>query len=66
LQNFLLLFTSLNIATSPMGDFQEKKIINYLENNDIIPTDYYNLPIIFASGYPLEKKLWRKKIKDKD
>lgn len=57
LQNFLLLLTSLNIATSPMGGFQEKKVIEYLENNGLIPANYYNLAVSFSAGYPLNNEL---------
>jgi len=66
LQNFLLLWTSLNVATSPMGGFQEKKAIEYLEKNNLIPAGYYNLAISFATGYPLSDKLWKKQIQKKD
>ncbi|KLL03125.1 MAG: nitroreductase [Mycoplasmataceae bacterium CE_OT135] len=66
LQNFLLLWTSLNLATSPMGGFQEKKVIAYLEKNGLIPTGYYNLAISFAVGYPLKTELWKKQVQAKD
>ena len=39
-----------------MGGFQEKEIINYLEKNGIIPRNYYNLPVIFTSGFASNKK----------
>lgn len=63
LQNFLLLWTSLNIATSPMGGFQEKRVIEYLEKNNLIPVGYYNLAISFAAGYPLSDELWKKQLR---
>jgi nitroreductase len=66
LQNFLLLWTSLNIATSPMGGFQEKKIIAYLEENKLIPVGYYNLAVSFAVGYSLEEELWKKEVQEKN
>ena len=66
LQNFLLLFTSLNIATCPMGGFQETEIIAYCEKNNYILPDYYNLAVIFTAGYPQSEKDWAKEIKQKD
>jgi len=57
LQNFLLSLTSLNIATSPMGGFQEKKVIEYLEKNNLISANHYNLAVSFAAGYPLSDEL---------
>lgn len=66
LQNFLLLWTSLNVATSPMGGFQERKIINYLEKYKIISPNCYNLAISFAAGYPTNESLWDKEIKSHD
>ena len=66
LQNFLLLFTSLNIATCPMGGFQETEIIAYCEKNNYIPQDYYNLAVIFTAGYPQTEKDWEKDIKEKE
>ena len=65
LQNFLLLLTSLNIATSPMGGFQEKEIIKYLEEYNLIPINSYNLAVSFAAGYPLSSKLWKKQVQKK-
>ncbi|RHZ37024.1 nitroreductase family protein [endosymbiont GvMRE of Glomus versiforme] len=66
LQNFLLLWTSLNIATSPMGGFQEKEVINYLEKKNLIPAGYYNLAMSFAAGFPLDVELWKKEVQEKD
>ncbi|MCE8162764.1 MAG: nitroreductase family protein [Candidatus Moeniiplasma glomeromycotorum] len=60
LQNFLLLFTSLGIATSPMGGFQEKEVINYLEKKQIILPERYHCAVIFAAGYPVSEKEWDK------
>lgn len=51
LQNFLLLFTSLNIATCPMGGVNETKLIDYLENNKIIEKNLYKFAISFVAGY---------------
>jgi len=66
LQNFLLSLTSLNIATSPMGGFQEKKVIEYLEKNNLISANHYNLAVSFAAGYPLSDELWKKQIQKND
>ncbi|RHZ37621.1 nitroreductase family protein [endosymbiont GvMRE of Glomus versiforme] len=66
LQNFLLLWTSLNIATSPMGGFQEKEVINYLEKNHLIPFEHYNLAMSFAIGFPLKEDLWKKEVQERD
>jgi len=40
-----------------MGGFQEKRVIEYLEKNNLIPAGYYNLAISFAAGYPLSDEL---------
>jgi nitroreductase len=56
LQNFLLLFTSLDIATCPMGGFQEPEVIEYCEKKNYIPQDHYNLAVIFTAGYPQSEK----------
>jgi len=40
-----------------MGGFQEKKIIAYLEKNNLIPAKYYNLAVSFATGYSLSDEL---------
>jgi nitroreductase len=56
LQNFLLLFTSLDIASCPMGGFQELEIITYCEKNNYIPQCCYNLAVIFTAGYPQNEK----------
>jgi len=40
-----------------MGGFQEKKIIAYLEKNNLIPAEYYNLAVSFATGYSLSDEL---------
>ena len=66
LQNFLLLWTSLNFATSPMGGFREKKVIDYLEQNKLISAGKYNLAVSFAVGYPLKIELWKKEVQEKD
>ncbi len=66
LQNFLLLWTSLNIATSPMGGFKEKEIIDYLEQNNLVPAGKYNLAVSFAVGYPSKVELWKKEVHEKD
>ncbi|CAH1766038.1 1348_t:CDS:2, partial [Entrophospora sp. SA101] len=42
----------LNLATSPMGGFKEKEIIDYLEQNNLVPAGKYNLAVSFAVGYP--------------
>jgi nitroreductase len=56
LQNFLLLFTSLDIATSPIGGFQEEAVIDYLEKKGLILKNHYHLAVIFAAGYPVDQK----------
>ena len=66
LPNFLLLFTSLNIATCPMGGFQKEKVLEYLEKQAIIPLDYYNLAVIFTAGFASNEQEWEKKIKKRD
>lgn len=66
LPNFLLLFTSLEIATCPMGGFQKEKVLEYLEKQAIIPTGYFNLTVIFTAGFVSNEKEWKKKIKKRD
>jgi nitroreductase len=66
LPNFLLLFTSLNIATCPIGGFQKEKVLEYLEKQTIIPHNYYNLAVIFTAGFSNNEKEWTKKIKKRN
>jgi len=40
-----------------MGGFQEKKVIDYLEQNKLISAEKYNLAVSFAVGYPLKIEL---------
>ena len=66
LPNFLLLFTSLNIATCPMGGFEKEKVLEYLEKQAIIPIGYFNLTVIFTAGFVSSEKEWKKKIKKRE
>jgi len=40
-----------------MGGFQGKKVIDYLEQNNLVPAGKYNLAVSFAVGYPLKIEL---------
>jgi len=40
-----------------MGGFKEKEIIDYLEQNNLVPAGKYNLAVSFAVGYPSKVEL---------
>ena len=45
---------------------KEKEIIDYLEQNNLVPAGKYNLAVSFAVGYPSKVELWKKEVHEKD